>query len=277
MVLTKVRNCISFAFIILLSCYFNPVYDTDTNGCLNNVKCILENGDDIDIFRITISSQDIDTICYHQIAKEKTLVFTVPPGEERHIVIDGYVSGDRAYTKDIFSDIPEGDTTFTIELSIVHDPVPESPQDVRLTLLPANVVKIAWNGTDYADGYKVFRSEMECDEGDEIASCDTTAYLDSTVCADRTYYYCVKAYNTSGISGISEHPSITIPPINELPEKPENLRAEDTSATSVTLSWNRVLAAHSYKVYRINGSGTPNSKSLQLSAIYSLLTTVYYR
>ena len=258
MVITKVSNCISFVFIILLSCYFNPVYDTDTNGGINNVKCILENGDDIDIFRVTVSSEDIDTICFYQPAKDNSLVFTVPQGTSRHIVINGYVSGEWAYTKAFTTDIPECDTTFSVELSIVQDPIPDAPQDVKLTLLPANVVKIAWSGSGYADGYKVFRSEMECDEGDEIASCNTTDYLDSTVCADRTYYYCIKAYNSSGISGISEHPSITIPPINELPEKPENLRAEDTSATSVTLSWNRVLAASSYKVYRINGSGTPN-------------------
>jgi len=257
MILKKIIPCIAVILFLHLSCYFNPAYDVSGNGQVHNVTCIIQNGGDTDIFRVFVCGIGIDTVCFHQKATVKTLHLSVPQGSERYIRIDGYVAGRLTYTKDFFTHIPAIDTVLTVELSIIKDPVPPIPCDVALALLPANVVKITWHASDYAQGYSIFRSEIAGAEGACIASCNATLYLDSSVSAERTYYYGIKAYNSSGTSGISEQQPITIPQLNELPAKPDGLVALDTGATSVTLTWNRVLAASSYRLYRITGNGTP--------------------
>jgi len=345
---------------VFLSCYFDPIYNSDTSGNGSREVVIeIENSDSIEVYRITLFGDDLDTISYYEIADGGSLTFILQSGKDRHIIIEGYMDGELRYKKEITADIGDTDTTFSVCLCIVEeqppDPpewveasplsptdikitfsevndakeysiycstsesgtyarittvtaaacthsnltpnttyyykvtarndageskyssvasaktkqgvIPDAPTNVQVSLLPGNVVRVSWNSADNSTGYYVYRSEDESEEGETIATVDNTLYLDSTVCAAHTYYYGIKAYSASGSSSLSDNPSVEIPEINELPDVPQNLTAGTITDTSITLTWDRVLAASSYKLYRIKGSGTPNECIATVSAM----------
>lgn len=255
-------NGILYSFtplLILLYCSFNPNYPDNSGNNGNNVTIVIENGDDVEIVEAVVCASDLnDSIHFYQHLKNNKLNFKVEKGDAREFTVNGYVSNAWRYTKRFIADIGEDDTTFVITLKQIEGPVPDVPVNIVLDLLPDNIVKITWDACSRVNGYNVYRKKDELDDIEKIKSVENAELLDSNVLAEHIYHYAVSAYNATGESDKSDFIPITIPSHNEVPETPENAKIVDSSATSITIVWDRIVGAAFYNMYRIIGSGTPN-------------------
>ena len=249
---------ITLPLLLILYCSFDPNYpDNSSNN--NNVIIVIENGDEVEIVEAIVCAPDLDdSIHFYQHLKNNQLNFKVEEGKDREFTLNGYVSNTWRYTELFNADIGKNDTTFTITLKAIEEPVPGAPENILLGLLPNNIVKITWDESDRATGYNIYRKKNDLDDVKKIGASENTEFLDSTVCAEHTYHYAVSAYNTSGESDTSAYYPVTIPSDNEVPKTPDGVQIIDTSSTSITIVWNRVLSAAWYNVYRTIGGGTPN-------------------
>ncbi len=101
-----------------------------------------------------------------------------------------------------------------------EETVPNEPEDLEATAASPSEVDLSWaDNSDNEDGFKVERKE-EGGTYSVIATvpADTTTYRDTSVEAEKTYYYRVKAFNGKGESNYS----------NEISVKTESAPAEQT-------------------------------------------------
>ena len=250
---------ITLPLFLILYCSFDPNYPDNSTGNGNNVTIIIENGDEIEIVEAIVCASDLDdSIHFYENLKNNNLNFKVEEGNDREFTINGYVSNFWRYTNSFIADIGENDTTFTITLKQIDGPIPDVPENVALEILPENVVKITWDSCSRTRGYNVYRKKDNADIIEKTGSVENTGLLDSNVFDEHTYHYAVSAYNTTGESDTSDFIPIMIPSDNEVPKTPDNVRIVDSSATSITIMWDRIIDAAFINVYRTLGSGTPN-------------------
>ncbi len=116
---------------------------------------------------------------------------------------------------------------------------PAAPSSLASQSVTYNRVSLVWkdNATNEA-GFKVERS------GDgvtfaEVATlgADTVAYSDGTVMAKATYYYRVRAYNSSGASGYSATVNVTTPDVTLPPAAPSQVSAANNADGTATVTW----------------------------------------
>lgn len=262
--MTCLRNVsgISYSYlliILMLSCAFDPNYTDNTSNNGNNVTIVVENENDIDIIEAVVCAPDLDdTIHIFRHYKDNELTFKVQEGKNRIFTVNGYVSSLWRYTRNFIADIKKSDTTFVITLKQIEGPIPNIPENIVLELLTGDIVKISWDTCNRTNGYNVFRKKDDGDEIEKIGSVEEAELLDSNVLAEHTYYYAVSAFNTTGESEKSDFIPITIPGPTEIPEVPEGIKVVDSTATSITIAWEKVTGAALYNIYRTVGIGTPN-------------------
>ena len=127
-------------------------------------------------------------------------------------------------------------------------------------------VNLEWSPVSGVTGYRVFRAVGSAAQTQiaQIAGA-TTVYTDTTATAGTVYTYSVRGYTAPGNTAAS--PSNT-GWRNILP--PASITASDgTSASFVNLAWSAASGATGYKVYRIEGDGTPDT------LVATVTTTTY--
>ena len=130
-------------------------------------------------------------------------------------------------------------------------------------------VALSWSSVPGATSYKVYR------DGGQVATVTTPAYLDSAVANGTTYSYYVVAASATSTSAASGAVSAT-------PQAAATGAPTGLSATAgdgiVSLSWNVVSGASSYRVYR-NGTLLPGGvagNSFTDSSVTNGVTYTYY-
>lgn len=114
------------------------------------------------------------------------------------------------------------------------------------TELGKNCVIVKWDAVDFADGYKIFRKEVESTGWSAIGSSDVTEYRDMRVASGLTYVYAVATLSDGGIyEAENSEPSeeifyIAAPVIN----------SAVAYGDKITLSWKRVNGVELYDVYK---------------------------
>ncbi len=113
-------------------------------------------------------------------------------------------------------------------------------------------VKITWTKVKYADRYYIYRFDETTREWKRIkriSNGKTTSYVDEDVKSGKRYYYKIKAYNDSYLSGDvgGGAPSI------ERLSRPK-LSSVTSTKSGVKFTWKKVTGADSYIVYRKTGS-----------------------
>ncbi|MEO7098790.1 MAG: LamG-like jellyroll fold domain-containing protein, partial [Luteolibacter sp.] len=150
--------------------------------------------------------------------------------------------------------VAESDNSAEVS-AIPLPPVPSQP--TTLTATPGNAtVSLAWSAAAGTNRYSVKRATNSGGPYTTIAgSLTTTAYSDTDVSNNTTYYYVVSAANLGGESEPSPEASATpvAPPIT-----PAGLAATAGDA-SASLVWNSTAGASGYRVKRSTTNGGPYS------------------
>jgi hypothetical protein len=132
------------------------------------------------------------------------------------------------------SDTSDADFTIT-----TADTAPSAPSNLTANATSCNNVNLSWS--DNSNNESVFKIERKESGGtySEIATvpANTTTYADTTVQAQKTYYYRVRAYNASGNSSYTDEVNVTTPACGTPPNKPTNLSASALSTTEIKLTW----------------------------------------
>ncbi len=118
-------------------------------------------------------------------------------------------------------------------------PPPSAPTNLSATALACDRVNITWvdNAADESS-YHVERS-LDGSSWTGIATLgpNTSSYLNSSLSANTTYHYRVRASNAAGYSVYSNLDSATTPLPPPLPAAPSGLLATAVSGTQINLNW----------------------------------------
>jgi titin len=146
-------------------------------------------------------------------------------------------------------------------------------------------IRVSWTAVSGATGYTV---EYQTDSSSEWTpvqeTLTTTSYTHSGLTEGVTYTYRVKAAINDSESGYSTTVSRTAQYVPPAPAAPTGVTATAQSSSSVSVSWNVVSGATSYKVYYRTSSSSASTRNLAgtvTSASYTHTglqanTTYYY-
>jgi uncharacterized protein YfiM (DUF2279 family) len=134
-------------------------------------------------------------------------------------------------------------------------------------------VRITWTVANGATGYQVWRHTVNNSaEASRIGTTTSAAYDDTGAVAGTTYYYWVKAINSTGESGFSASDS----GFRALPvtlTAPTGVSASDGTYTNmVRVTWNAVSGATGYKIWRSASDNIASGSNL----VEMALTTTSY-
>jgi titin len=116
---------------------------------------------------------------------------------------------------------------------------PAAPSELNGTALSCNRAELVWNdNSDNEDGFKIERKEG-LGSYSEIATVtsNTTTFTDSSVGAEKTYSYRIRAYNSFGNSSYSNEVIVSTPPCGPVPNPPTNLSVTLISVSEAKLKW----------------------------------------
>ena len=163
--------------------------------------------------------------------------------------------------------------TFT-ELNIVKDTsggtgiAPNTPTGVSATAQSSSSITISWDSVSGAIGYYIYRYSSSTGTYGYIGHSNSTSYTETGLAASTTYFYTVAAYNAYSDNGISPQSSSVSATTHSsgggtsLPSAPTGVTATTISSSSISVSWNAVTGATSYKVYyKIYTSGSSTDTS----------------
>lgn len=138
-------------------------------------------------------------------------------------------------------------------------------------------VRVYWSKVSSADTYLLY--QYSGGKWKRIAKTKDTAYNVKSLSPNKTYYFKVRAYNSSSKELGEFSPNVKV--ITN-PSKVKKLKASSVKATSLKLSWQKVSGATAYQVYRsTNGSSwtkvaTVSSKNTYYNEKKAKKNTRYY-
>jgi hypothetical protein len=172
---------------------------------------------------------------------------------------------------DIISDLGASLPNDAIGGGVVNPPA--APTGLTATAVDCNRIDLAW--TDNSDNETLFSIERS-DSGGPFAEIDTvgpnvTSYSDTSVAAETTYSYRVRAYNSAGYSAYTNTDSATTGPCTGSPPAAPTITKVKPGPGKVTIQWaDNANNENGYRIYRGLSSG-----SLSLVATISANSTQY--
>jgi len=147
---------------------------------------------------------------------------------------------------------------------------PPAPSGLVAGAITENSITISWNSVNEVLGYTVYAG-ISSGNMTQRGTPTNTSFTITGLTANTTYYIAVSAKNASG-EGVQSSPIITTTAntVTKLPA-PSGLAANPIAASNtIQLSWNGVVGAASYKVYRSDSvTGTYTSIGTTLNALYN--------
>lgn len=144
--------------------------------------------------------------------------------------------------------------------------VPEKPGNLK-AISGNKEASLTWNRVAGAQGYIIYRSQDAAGPFAFVGQTVINCFADQKLSNGSDYYYVVTSFNTSGQSGYSQvvHAS---PILTALPA-PDDIKTYSGNG-EVSISWDGVVSAVHYTVYRISQSGTitklsPSTTSLSFT------------
>ncbi len=115
---------------------------------------------------------------------------------------------------------------------------PKAPENLTATAVSKNQINLAWaDSSSNEDGFKIERKASAGGTFGQIATVgpNVTSYSNTSLGANTTYYYRVRAYNAGGNSAYSNEANATTLPA--VPKAPGNLIANAVSSSQIDLAW----------------------------------------
>jgi hypothetical protein len=127
-----------------------------------------------------------------------------------------------------------GDNSFTRTFIIPILPLPDAPSNFTPTSAGLNQINLSWDNVPSNEGFEIWRSLTLNANYALVATlpANATFYADNNLTTEEIHYYQIRTLKASGNSDFSATITATT-----LLKKPENLKAEATSANSIFLSW----------------------------------------
>ena len=185
---------------------------------------------------VSLSWSEVSEASSYKVYRDGSLLRTVSTNSfsENKLVYGSYL-----YEVTSVNDSGESASKASISVD-VHEAAPAAPTDLS-ALVSEDSVSLSWSEGSGADSYKVYR------DSSLLQSVSTNSFSDTKL-DDADYLYEVASVNDYGESKASVSATVN----NVPPEAPSNLSAS-VSGSTVSLTWDAVSDATSYKLYR-NGS-----------------------
>jgi fibronectin type 3 domain-containing protein len=164
---------------------------------------------------------------------------------------------------------------------------PSAPTGVTASATSSSSISVSWNSVSGATSYKVYYEIGSSSTKNLAGTVSGTSYTHTGLTASTRYYYYIVAVNSAGESGYSSNTYATTQSGSSggggtAPSAPTGVTASATSSSSISVSWNSVSSATSYKVYyEIGSSSTKNLAGTVSGTSYThtgltASTTYYY-
>ncbi len=124
---------------------------------------------------------------------------------------------------------------------------------VKATAASISKINLSWDEVFNATGYEVFRSTTSDGPFTKLGTVSTNSRSCPGLSENTKYYFRVRAYQDENDTRYYGPYSDVIRCDTLLP-KPAGVKAEESSATSATVSWNAVNGADGYQVWRSTSS-----------------------
>ncbi|MCM1105997.1 MAG: fibronectin type III domain-containing protein [Blautia sp.] len=124
-------------------------------------------------------------------------------------------------------------------------------KNLQMTANAADSVSLKWSKAGDAQKYRLYRYDSEQDKYVSVKSTAGKSYTDAGLAAGETYQYKVRCYWTVGGTNYYGKYSDVLTAVT-LPGRVKELGAEDQTASTITLSWNKLHGADGYRVYSYN-------------------------
>lgn len=153
-------------------------------------------------------------------------------------------------------------TKYYGDYSTVVSVVPKivAPSGVKAVSASATSIKVSWNAVSGMSGYQVWRSTSPDKGFVAVGSVTETSRVCSGLMTGTTYYFKVRAYKESNGTKVYGEYSTVVSAAPKL-SAPSGVKATVSSATSVTVSWNKVTGATGYEVWRSEKKDSGFSKT----------------
>jgi phosphodiesterase/alkaline phosphatase D-like protein len=164
---------------------------------------------------------------------------------------------------------------------------PAVPTGLAGIAVSCSKIDLTWNdNSDNEDGFKIERKEIAGTYSEIVTvGPNLTTYSDTSVSAEKTYYYRIRSYNSYGYSAYTDEINITTPACGPVPAAPSNLGISLTAVTEAKLTWtDNSNNENGFKIERkVDGGTYAEIDSLSANSVQytntGLLpeTTYYYR
>jgi len=133
---------------------------------------------------------------------------------------------------------PSSDSLVVYPTTIISNGTPLAPTNLTATLKSTNQIALIWDPVSNATYYSVFRATSPSDTYTNIATITTSTYTDSSLSLNTSYYYKVRAVNSTGASLDSSIANATIPGSTNSSSlvQTERLAGEDMYETSAEVA-----------------------------------------
>lgn len=117
-------------------------------------------------------------------------------------------------------------------------PTPAAPSALAASAASSSQINLSWSDNSSNEtGFKVERATSSAGPWGQVGTTPASSYSDAGLAGSTTYWYRVRAYNTSGDSGYSNSASATTSASTTAPAAPGNLAAGSSSPSQISLSW----------------------------------------
>lgn len=151
--------------------------------------------------------------------------------------------------------------SFTITISLTEITTLSPPTGVSASdNAYTDAVQITWDTVSGASHYQVYRANSLTGTKTAISDWQTeTSYYDTSVINEEVYYYWVKAALSSSGDNATDFSSPdtgfctgVVPTLPPFLTPPTGVSASDTLVNKVRITWNAIIGATHYQVYRAN-------------------------
>ena len=142
---------------------------------------------------------------------------------------------------------------------------PGNPKSLKAVSSSYNSINISWSKVTGASGYEVYRSTSAA--GANTLRYDTTTvnYNSTGLTTNSIFYYKVRAYRMVGTVKVYGAFSSVIS-ARPIPATPTSVKAVSSSYNSIKVSWNAVIGASGYEVYRTTSAAGANTLRYAMTA-----------